>query len=389
MKKITLILAALAMSLSALASEPITEQPAGTLKNYSRVGNSVVYDYENGMYVAYQEGKVSIVYAEDGKTVYMKDPLYAMAYGTWVEGTLSDDGTTISIPMGQVVYHSPYYDADVILSWGSTSEGMINWDTYEIEVNYTPDETVEAAIFTIDGETIRLENSQGAEVLTAEDLAEFAATGLSAIWADTRGWVQTIEWGTVLTEIPAAKPAVPANPEIISWRDMGNENGYNRLEFNINLVDIDGNPLDVEQGKLTYSIFTDNDQIFVFDSEDYGYDFNYQDVMEVPYDQYSYNFSPTSIFFYRTNAEGYERFFEWRIGMQVYYTVNGVMNASDIVYLEVFDKPTSVNEVNAGKEVTAVRYYNMAGQEMAQPSGMTIQVTTYSDGTTSIAKVIK
>ena len=94
MKKITLILAAMAVSMSALASEPITEQPAGTLKNYSRVGNSVVYDYENGMYVAYQEGKVSIVYAEDGKTVYMKDPLYAMAYGTWVEGTLSDDGTT-------------------------------------------------------------------------------------------------------------------------------------------------------------------------------------------------------------------------------------------------------------------------------------------------------
>ena len=43
-----------------------------------------------------------------------------------------------------------------------------------------------------------------------------------------------------------------------------------------------------------------------------------------------------------------------------------------IVYLEVFPKPTSVDELNGSKTVAGVRYYNMAGQEMAQPSGMTI-----------------
>ena len=387
MKRFTLILAALAVVATAFAAGPIEEQPAGTLKMYSREGKSVVCDYEDGFYVAYQEGKVSIVFAEDGK-VYMKDPLYAMAYGTWVEGTLSEDGTTITIPMGQVVYHSPYYEVDVILSWGSTTAD-INWDTYELEVSYTPDETVEAAIFTIDGDKIRLEGSEGAEVLTAEDLAEFNATGLSAIWADNHNWVQTIEWGTVLTEIPAAQPTVPANPQVLEWRDSGNELGYSRLGFHIDLVDIDGNPLDVEQGQLTYSVFTDDDQLFTFTSDVYGYDFNYQDVTEVPYNQYSYNFSPESIYFYRTNADGYERFFNWRIGMQLYYTVNGVRNESDIVYLEVFPKPTSVNEMDAAKPVANVRYFNMAGQEVAQPGDMTIQVTTYTDGTTSTAKVMK
>ena len=60
-----------------------------------------------------------------------------------------------------------------------------------------------------------------------------------------------------------------------------------------------------------------------------------------------------------------------------------------IVYLDVFPKPTSVDELNGSKTVAGVRYYNMAGQEMAQPSGMTIQVTTYSDGTTATTKVIK
>lgn len=387
MKRFTLLLAALAIFATAFA-DVITEQPVGTLKNYNREGCCVINDYEAGFYVAYQEGKVSIVFGEDGK-VYMKNPLMAMAYDTWVEGTLSEDGTTITIPMGQVLYHSPYYDVDVILSWGSTSEAIVNWDTYELEVNYTPDESVEAAVFTIDGETIRLEGSEGADELTAEDLAEFAATGLSAIWADNRAWVQTIEWNTVLTELPAPKPAVPANPEVIEWRDLGNETGYNRLQFKIDPIDIDGNPLDIEQGALTYSVFTDDDQIFTFDAEDYYWDFDGEEVTEVPYGQYSYNFSPESIFFYRTNAEGYDRFFEWRIGIQVYYTADGVRNASDIVYLEVFDKPTSVNEMNAAKNVASVRYFNMAGQEVAQPSGMTIQVTTYTDGTTSAVKVMK
>jgi hypothetical protein len=48
-----------------------------------------------------------------------------------------------------------------------------------------------------------------------------------------------------------------------------------------------------------------------------------------------------------------------------------------------------VEELNADKAVAGVRYFNVVGQEMAQPSGLTIQVTTYTDGTTSTVKVVK
>ena len=48
-----------------------------------------------------------------------------------------------------------------------------------------------------------------------------------------------------------------------------------------------------------------------------------------------------------------------------------------------------VNEMNADKTVAGKRYFNMAGQEMQEANGMTIVVTTYSDGTTSVAKVVK
>ena len=50
---------------------------------------------------------------------------------------------------------------------------------------------------------------------------------------------------------------------------------------------------------------------------------------------------------------------------------------------------TGVDEVDADKAVASVRYFNMAGQEMQQAAGMTIVVTTYTDGTTSAAKVMK
>ena len=53
------------------------------------------------------------------------------------------------------------------------------------------------------------------------------------------------------------------------------------------------------------------------------------------------------------------------------------------------DPETAINEMNAGKTVAAVRYFNMAGQEMQEANGMTIVVTTYTDGTSSAVKVMK
>ena len=51
--------------------------------------------------------------------------------------------------------------------------------------------------------------------------------------------------------------------------------------------------------------------------------------------------------------------------------------------------PVDACEINASKAVVGVRYYNLAGQEMPEPSGLTIVVTTYSDGSTSAVKVLK
>ncbi len=51
---------------------------------------------------------------------------------------------------------------------------------------------------------------------------------------------------------------------------------------------------------------------------------------------------------------------------------------------------TGVNDVNSTKEVKGVSYFNMMGVESAQPfDGVNIMVTTYTDGTSSAAKVLR
>ncbi len=71
------------------------------------------------------------------------------------------------------------------------------------------------------------------------------------------------------------------------------------------------------------------------------------------------------------------------------YAFIGNVQSPEVAYEFVVTPPTSINEMNAGKTVAGVRYFNMAGQEMQQAEGLTIVVTTYTDGTSSAVKVVK
>ena len=69
------------------------------------------------------------------------------------------------------------------------------------------------------------------------------------------------------------------------------------------------------------------------------------------------------------------------------YAFIGESRSQDVAY--EFTVATALDELMSGKTVAGVRYFNMAGQEMQQAEGLTIVVTTYTDGTTSAAKVVK
>lgn len=361
----------------------ITEQPEGTVVSYTR-GGEFLYVSLYGYTADFQQGRVKVVYADDGETVYIQDPLcYGEGVGAWVYGHLSEDGTTISVPLGQYVSYNEEYSYGLILAWGSTMAIDLGDDFYWID--FMADETVTEATYAVDPDngTITLLGTEGD--VTSPMPYNYEATGLAGVWDDD-GSLATIEWGSTWAVMSDAVAAVPANPEAVEFFDSGDESGFTRFDFNINLVDVDGNPLDPDY--LTYSIFLDDDQLFTFDYDTYGLSNGFDtDMTEIPYGYSGYDFYLRRVYFYRTNT-GDNPLFTWRIGIQLNYTVDGITNKSDIVYLEVYPH-TSVAEVNADKTVTAVRYFNMAGQEMAQPSGLAIQVTTYSDGTTTAAKVIK
>ena len=361
----------------------ITEQPEGTVKTYQRNGEYMaasLYGYASD----YQTGRVKVVYADDGFTVYIQDILcYGEGTGVWVVGHLSNDGLTISVPLGQYVAFNEDYNYGLILAWGSTMVIDLGDDFYWLD--FYADDSTDEVCYAIDPEdgTITMLGSEGS--MDNPYPYDCEATGLAGVWSDD-GTIATIEWSSEWTPMGDAVPAVPANPEVIEFFDSGSEEGYTRFDFNINLFDVDGNPLDPDC--LTYSIFTDNDQLFTFDQETYGASNGFDtDMTEIPYGYSGFDFYLRRVYFYRTNM-GDNPMFEWRIGIQLNYTVDGISNKSDIVYLEVYPH-SAVNEVNAGKTVTGVNYYNLAGQQVAQPSGLTIQVTTYSDGTTTATKVIK
>ena len=72
--------------------------------------------------------------------------------------------------------------------------------------------------------------------------------------------------------------------------------------------------------------------------------------------------------------------------MKSYHTI--APTTSSLFYHHFFSG-FGVPRDQPGKAIATVRYYNMAGQVMRQPSGATIVVTTYTDGTTSTVKVMK
>ena len=103
-------------------------------------------------------------------------------------------------------------------------------------------------------------------------------------------------------------------------------------------------------------------------------------------------------------VDGVEVFPDPEIGAYVLYAVegapvtyvitataqeNGKLISNTAMQEFTFESWDGVNELVNGKTVAGVRYYNMAGQEMQQANGVTIVVTTYTDGTTSAVKVMK
>ena len=72
---------------------------------------------------------------------------------------------------------------------------------------------------------------------------------------------------------------------------------------------------------------------------------------------------------------------------------NGKIIYKGVMYdkaMEYLGTETDISTIEGDRQVTGVRYYNLAGVESAQPvKGVNIKVTTYSDGTTKSEKIVR
>ena len=346
--------------------EIITEQPAGELHSYIRSGANI-YQGWDGPAMVNQSGMADVVFDEDGETVYLRDVVYEVASNVWVKGTINADRTKITVPMGQYLYWDENGEYGMVLQWMSTNvETTTDEEGNEQNVmTVTVHQGVTEATYTIDGETISLDNCSGDP--NAQFPSNFIATGLGVVYNNDLTFC-AMDFNTVYNEFHLV-PAVPADPVLYedSWFDSGEEDGYSCFDFTVLAEDVDGNYIDPTH--LVYSIFTDDDVPFVFDAATYSYDLT-EDMTDIPYEIYSsgYDFDMSRIYFYRTNM-GDNPMFTQRIGIQVHYDVpvtskgrdiTIVRNSSNIVYWEL--PPSAISEVRTEPTTTDDAYYNMMGQ---------------------------
>lgn len=364
----------------------ITEQPEGEFATYIRSGGCVYNAYPGygTPGVCKQTGKMFVVTnAETGKAYIQKASYWHDFASGWVEGTYDAETGIISIPVGQYVFYNENQNYGIQMLWGSTSPYQdIDPNTGE-SVYYLAteiDEDVTEIQYKIEGDHIYLLNSEGN--MDAEKPYNMEATGVYWQFSDDKH-MTALEFNTEGVYFNLV-PAVPADPTDVDWHDAGDESGASHIEFVPPTTDVDGNPLDLES--LSFSFYTDDDQLFTFEAATYYYDLRW-DTTEIPFDVFSdgwdffggYEVTKYGAHFYRTNAEGYEPFFNNRIGVQAIYTVDSpetktpVVNKSNIVYYEL--PPTAIERVEVELDTNAP-VYNMMGQKMNVnnlPAGIYIQ----------------
>lgn len=181
MKKLLLLLLtafSLAVSTDAQTSTDglMTATPAGTLKTYERGGYSY---YTNNGYVrrGAQTGDMDVVFANDGRTVYIKDPLSKALTGVWVKGTLSSDGSTITLPLGQPIAYDLTQKDSVVLAV------MDYDDEYE---EFSQNTSVKSLTYTIKNDVITL-NGTSTYVIFA------------AMWQKSKNWAEYGDYSSKYT----------------------------------------------------------------------------------------------------------------------------------------------------------------------------------------------
>ena len=196
----------------------ITEQPEGELKVYQRSGGAM-YNSWGYLFSTYQDGgAMRIVFADDGKTAYLENPISQAPANTWVRAELSDDGKTLTMPLNQFIIYYDDYGYGLMTAWVDVSVD----DNGNIVAVYNQD--IQEATFTIgDDGTISLVGSSG-------DVENFECSGIGLIYDDDLTWAAYADWESVYTPFDETPVELPDGIEMEDFSmsyvdDYGNASG--------------------------------------------------------------------------------------------------------------------------------------------------------------------
>lgn len=260
----------------------------------------------------------------DGNDVYFKGFSDNTAE-YWAKGTLSEDGTTVTIPANQYIgVNDTYADYGYIFYYYLTAVNE-DGEMADIVLNYN----AETKSFSTD-QTIMLNGSKYVSYpyqtfvdVTITKLEEYAAT--------------------------------PADPSIESYTFEGTS--YPKANFNIPTVDVEGK--DLLTSKLFYTVWIEKDnevQQYTVKTGDYKY--VTEDIVEIPYDyddSWDIYRGGNPFYFNPTDEPA-----TWtRIGVQSIYYGGGERNVSSIVWVET---GTGINSLFQDENDAVI--YNLAGQRV-------------------------
>ena len=147
-KRLLLTLWTVLMAVTAWGDAPdiIYNQPEGTLRIYERQCVCIEETNEGEIVSSSQSGKLNIVFGTDG-AVYIQGLVSKDISNSWVKGTLSADGRTVTIPTDQYVDYTRTFDMAYQLK-------MLYYDA-DAEYYFPDMETTEVTL-TIDGNTMTM-----------------------------------------------------------------------------------------------------------------------------------------------------------------------------------------------------------------------------------------
>lgn len=301
--------------------------------------------------------------AIDGEAIYMGN-LNNNNPDSYIKGKLVDGKATFATR--QYLGPDPYYNGHIYVL---TGDAYVDAETYSSPVfNYNLNDEI---VFNVDEDARNI-------------VAEWPASMITNVGPNTLSILNDYVAPSLVAfdEVPA----VPANP-IFTVEDItvNITTGFTVLHFTIPTVDVDGNKLN--ENKLFYNILLD-DEVFTFDPETYiglssaMTDVPYKFEDNINFDIYMSGNGRHTVYIYTTDYD--------IIGVQSIYTAGDEVNRSEIIYV---NNPThsGINEFTTGAQVVDTRYYDLTGRELptAPATGLYLQRSTYSDGTTATTKVVR